>query len=369
MFIYTFKSKGNYLVNHVVITGKHLTLYTTQNSCGAIQPLINKLKLSDNTMSGDHPAHSFLHNPFVSFSKKGDSVPHKHLKFKDTNNLENLKSIFIFLLARQNSNELRKKDYDDFLAAINQERKDRGDKEFPSYVKKALNEYDLTTPFFPADELETLLFEYKKHLGSNSFIRYAEQIAEYAEEILDKNWETIYSKQIFCAKDKLSDEEKQLINFYNCLTELRIALLGIHYENSVNWYELAINTINHINNNSYFKKIKSIQDMLNIFSKKIPEISAAIDLNIQKTKQKYLLILVVGLSILDYFRVDSNKKYLIDVTSIGLSCIIANYAYKPIMKASQYVYQFFKQGSVPAEEKSSSSSSGVVKSPKHISYN
>ena len=329
MFVYSFKSKS--LIKHVVISGNYITMYTSQEHCSAVQPLINHFELT--SVSGDHPVHHLLHNSMLSFS---NGLPHKHLKFSSSDRRQELLDICNFLLQRQHSPDLRKKDYDQLVQALNQEREDRGDKEFPEYINQSLAQYDLTTPFLPDEEIADFLKAFNQYTQSNSFAFYADMLCFHKEITLKDNWDILYKKAIF-PDDTIADNF-EVDNYYNYLEDLRIALLGMHFESGIKWCGKASQAIDNIKTNPYYKQLNLKEHDI---TKTLEEIQKKVNIKNDELNRNSIAVMAAGLIILDYFRVDSTKEYMTDTIAILLSCVATSYIRKPLDQFARNIHQFF----------------------------
>ena len=163
MFIYEFKNPSRILITKIVISGFYLTLYTSKALSQELNPMIKAFGLSNIRFTED-PAHIYCHHPYIEFSALGDGVPHKHLILPtDKERVNSLRELLHFLVERQSNFSLRQQDYQNFVTALETERKSYGHKTFPLQVQEASDQYDTKTPFILEEEVDRIL---------SSFIRY-----------------------------------------------------------------------------------------------------------------------------------------------------------------------------------------------------
>lgn len=329
MFIFSFKTKGRFLIQHIVISGNFITLYTSKKDSIEIQPLITKLELSTN-ISGDHPKHRFLHNPFLSFSKVGDALPHKHLVFSKRDRLTNLREICHFMLGRQSNLELRQQDHKELLAAVDKERADRGDKEFPEYIKTSFETCDLTIPFLPSQEVELLLKQFQQYLESTHLPRYIERVSNQAEQFLDKNWNVIYGNIIgWSSEEKLSEMDRQIIDYYELLCDFRIVLLGINHDNSIKYNQLALGILSDLKKNPCYKD--ESQKMEFPFYAVVNQLECRIMANVNKKLIRFtaLMVALINIGLQSYRNSDNNDLVKNSLVSVA-SGILTDVIFQPI---------------------------------------
>lgn len=117
MFIYEFQS-ANCLLRKVLISGPTLTIYTSKPNLQEFQAISRYFQLRSIRFAED-PRHNFCHNPYVSFSAQGDSIPHKHYKLPEgVNKASYVEAIFHYLIENQSNISLRKEAYDQFIKAL-----------------------------------------------------------------------------------------------------------------------------------------------------------------------------------------------------------------------------------------------------------
>jgi hypothetical protein len=329
MFIYEVKSADSCLMTKIVISGDHLVIYTNKPNSQELNGIMHSFNL-ESVVSGDHPAHIFCHNPYIKFSALGDSIPHKHFKFPPkVDRFDYLKQIFDFLVNRQNNQSLRKKDYDTFIFNLNEERQSYGHKQFPPEVQKAIDCYDLKTPYIPKDEIEVILASFSQYINCTHNMN-IENISIHAEALLDKHWGIIYIKPMLSFEEKFSENETILCAYFDALLKLRENLLGtMSKPNNLDFYYKAANTLKKIQvNAAYLNDEKA-------FHKSIVDISHHINNKINSLDNYQSLVGFLGLSTctLGYFLATEDsrgKAIFLGLLIPGLSALSIKYLEKPI---------------------------------------
>ncbi len=254
MFIYSFKTDKNMLIPRVVITGEHLTLYVSKSLGSAeLQPVITHFHLYS-IIEPEHPAHKLLHNPFIDFSRKLDKVPHVHLDFPSENKLQVLKDICDFLIHRQKNVDLRKKDYQDYVNSVEEDRKDGVHNQFLANAEKSIKQYDCITPFLPEEEIHELLIDASSYLKSDELAHRSDLLAEYLEKMVRNNWD-LCKKFLYGAPE--TAEEKRLEEYYDNINSLYFTLLKIIEQNQTQDLAQAYSLSQHILQSQYVNNLEA----------------------------------------------------------------------------------------------------------------
>lgn len=256
MFIYSFKTPGKFLLNHVVVMGQFVTFFATK-SADAGMPEINFLfdQLGAESISGDWPEHCFLHNSYVDFLQtESHDTDHTHVHAKLPQNMS-LKNGLDALLKLQDEPLTRQKLYADFCSALDAQRKKSNHEKLPHFIQCTLDHYDSETPFLPKDEIPTLLAEYQTYLNTRGALLFSEQVTLYMIQFLLKHQRALLGSPIRDIKGVLDEEEGHFSGFsknfeslplvgrltesqqflamyFDNLYQLRKALMGIHYESN-----------------------------------------------------------------------------------------------------------------------------------------
>ncbi|MFA6302370.1 MAG: hypothetical protein WC627_04445 [Legionella sp.] len=299
MFIYEFKSSSTCLITKIVISGPYLTVYTSKKNCQEFNAVTTELDLKS-TITGDHPSHVFCHTPFVAFSARGDSIPHKHLQFSHTDRQAQLKDFFSALLVKQNNPDVRQTDFDTFVHELNKERESYQDEVFPSSVMDAINGYDRTTPFLPADEVEHALDAFAQYLKDSKRLQ-IENVSIQAEKLLNDNWHVIYINHITCFENTLDKNEQSLCDYFDNLLNLRTALLALMSQPNAVQYALEAQTIiQQLRTNKTFQADTEFQTCINAIEQQINSQQKAI--GVRTTMTTYLIESLISTTYFLYCR-------------------------------------------------------------------
>lgn len=352
MFIYEFTSPSPCLITKFVISGSYLTVYTNKKNCQEFNSITENLNLKS-SISGDHPSHVFCHTPFVGFSARGDSIPHKHLQFSNTDRLGQLSDFFKVLLFKQNNSTLRQADFDTFVAKLNKERENYQDKSFPPSVANAINNYDLVTPFVPADEVEPALNAFAQYLKDSKRLQ-VENVSIQADKLLHDNWRVIYENHIICFEDKLNEDEQTLCAYFNSLLNLRTALLALTSQpNAVTYCLEAQTIIKELRANKDFQSDTQFHNCISAIDQQINNQQKAIDF--RTTTKLYLIESLISATYFLYCR--SPEETVVTKLIEGfllpiIPTIIGHQIEQPLTNYLSNAWRFFSSKNKPEEDKS-----------------
>lgn len=253
MFVYEFKSTSC-LISKIVISGLYLTIYTSRSSAAELEGTIQKLNLHGN-ISADHPKHVFCHNSHIDFSARGDSIPHKHLKFNNISSIKEIpaqmKALINVLIEVQQDSSIRRLEFDNLLHEANEQRISFGHAVFPEYIQEAFDNYDFTSPYISLIEREDFLASLDTYYSQDYNIQ-QNTLVQHAEDFLSTHWDVIHSYGFGRGKIK-NEQEQNISDYYKTLLSLRNTLLKINInQNDYSLYYEAANHIDKLKKNPNF---------------------------------------------------------------------------------------------------------------------
>lgn len=343
MFIYTFTTKGKYLLSHIVITCSYLTLYFNKENPLEISFLAEDLHMRRIKFVED-PAHKLMHNPMVKFSSLGERAPHQHMKFNSEDRKKELTNIFLYLIEKQKDTKYRREFFHKICCDIENDRLRSGQKELPEEIQSAIDAYDFTIPFLPSQEVELLLKKFNKYLQSAGFAKKAEDIGNYSEKLLHTHGTFLYLKPW---EDPETLQEKHLNALYKNLLDLRIEMLRLDAEkysysrNASKQLESILNTPYFLDfqNPDYLELVHLLKPIEKLISERNKE-------NIYKTNLIFITLpaLSVGLAeIYLYYRYnDVNASLFNTVFYSSLAGLVGYTANKTMSYVNQSIFSFFE---------------------------